>query len=84
MRKFAAKEAKDSFGLLLDTAQKEPVIINKKGRPVAVVLSMEDYQRFEAMEDAYWAAKAREAGEEGFIGISKSEKLLKAILDAED
>ena len=42
MKVFGAREAKDEFGRLLDTARREPVTIEKKGRPVAVVLSIED------------------------------------------
>ncbi|GAB6053103.1 hypothetical protein JCM17960_19230 [Magnetospira thiophila] len=41
----SAKEAKNGFGLLLDTARAEPVVIEKHGRPVVVVLSVEQYQR---------------------------------------
>ncbi len=43
MRSMAAKEAKNHFGELLDTAQREPVMIEKHGRPVAVVMSIHDY-----------------------------------------
>ena len=43
MRSIAAKEAKTHFGELLDTAQREPIIIEKHGRPVAVVLSTQEY-----------------------------------------
>ena len=31
-------------GLLIDTARAEPVMIEKHGRPVAVVLSVEEYE----------------------------------------
>ena len=47
MRPMAAKEAKDKFGALLDVARREPVTIARKGRPVVVVLSIEDYERLE-------------------------------------
>jgi prevent-host-death family protein len=47
MKTFAAKQAKDHFGLLLDTAQHEPVIIEKKNRKVAVLVSIEEYDRLE-------------------------------------
>jgi prevent-host-death family protein len=42
----SAKDAKNAFGLLLDTARAEPVAIEKHGRPVVVVLSVEEYDRF--------------------------------------
>ena len=43
METFAAREAKNAFGRLLDTAQREPVTIEKKGRPVVVVISKHAY-----------------------------------------
>ena len=39
MKSMSAKEAKNGFGLLLDTARAGPVTIEKHGRPVVVVLS---------------------------------------------
>jgi prevent-host-death family protein len=45
MKTMSAKEAKNGFGLLLDTARAEPVTIEKHGRPVVVVISAEAYQR---------------------------------------
>ena len=40
---FSANEAKSRFGQLLDAARRDPVVIEKHGRAVAVVLSKEDY-----------------------------------------
>ena len=39
MKSIAAKEAKVHFGELIDSAQREPVSIEKYGRPVAVIMS---------------------------------------------
>jgi len=36
--------AQNQFGLLIDTSQRQPVAVTRRGRPVAVVLSYEDYQ----------------------------------------
>src|SRR3712207_9362771 len=76
MKTMSAKEAKDAFGLLLDTAQREPVTITKKGREVAVLVSKTDFERLEALEDAYWGTLAEEARKEGFVGVEESERLL--------
>ncbi|NUM88729.1 MAG: type II toxin-antitoxin system Phd/YefM family antitoxin [Bdellovibrionales bacterium] len=84
MKKFSAKEAKDEFGRLLDTARQEPVEIQKKGRPVAVVVSLEEYRRLEALENAWWASEAEKALKEGRLGTKDSEKLLGDLLDAKD
>ena len=45
MRSMSAKDAKNSFGMLLDHARAKPVQIEKHGRPVVVVLSVEEFQR---------------------------------------
>jgi prevent-host-death family protein len=45
MKCVSAKDAKNGFGRLLDTARAEPVIIEKHGRPVIVVLAIEEYER---------------------------------------
>lgn len=83
MRSMAAKEAKNHFGELLDTARREPVTIERNGRPVAVVLSVEDFKRFEEIEDAVWGARAEAVEKEGdWLGPEKSEKLLQKLLNA--
>lgn len=41
----SAKDAKNSFGVLIDTALAEPVTVEKHGRAVVVVLSVEEYGR---------------------------------------
>ena len=36
--------AQNQFGTLIDASQRQPVAVTRRGRPVAVVLSYEDYQ----------------------------------------
>jgi prevent-host-death family protein len=50
MKEISSTEAKTHFGALLDTAQREPVTIHKKGRAVAVILSMQDFEAHQAMK----------------------------------
>jgi prevent-host-death family protein len=45
MKTIAATEAKNRFGAVLDDAQREPVVIRKQDRDVAVVLSMAEFER---------------------------------------
>ena len=45
MKTIAAKDAKNKFGEMLDTVQREPLIIEKHGRAVAVVMSAQEYQQ---------------------------------------
>jgi prevent-host-death family protein len=49
MKTMSAKDAKNSFGLLLDQARAEPVQVEKHGRPVVVVMSVEEFQRLSSV-----------------------------------
>jgi len=49
MDSLSANEAKTQFGDMLLKAQRAPVQINKNGKPVAVVISMEEYESIEAL-----------------------------------
>ncbi len=80
----SATYAKNNFGELLDNVSKNPVKIERNGRPVAVVLSYDEFRRIEALEDAWWAKKAEEAIKEGFLGQDESEKFLAEMLNAKD
>ena len=82
MKTLGASEAKNHFGELLDLARREPIQITKKGRNVAVVISIEEFERLSELEDELLAIKAEKAQQEGFIGISESEALLEELLDA--
>lgn len=44
MKTMSATTASKEFGLFLDTAQREPVIVTKKNRPVTVTLSYQDWE----------------------------------------
>lgn len=79
---FAASEAKNNFGKLLDAAQRRPVAIHTRGRAVAYVVSSTD---MEAMEDHYLGMRAMEAIKRGnFLGVKESEAYLKKALHARD
>lgn len=41
----SAHDAKNRFGNLIDKVRQEPVSVEKHGRPVVVVLNVEDYRR---------------------------------------
>lgn len=45
MKTISAREAKNGFGRLIDTARAEPVLIEKHGRGVVVVVAVEEYER---------------------------------------
>lgn len=59
-----ANQAKTHFGEMLLKAQRSPVQINKNGKPVAVVVSMEEYQELENMKQAMLQVRYEQAKEE--------------------
>jgi prevent-host-death family protein len=80
---FGAREAKNEFGRLLDTAQRETVMIEKKGRPVAVIMSLEEYKRLEEAEDALWEVLAKSSEAEGLVSPEESEIFLASLRHAQ-
>jgi antitoxin Phd len=79
MLSIAAREAKNEFGRLLDTARREAVTIEKRGRPVAVLVSIEEYERLQEVEDSLWAEKAKEAEKGGFLSVAESKDFLNEL-----
>ena len=45
-----ATEAKTNFGTLLEMVQREPLTISKKGRPVAVLISMDEFEAHQRLK----------------------------------
>jgi prevent-host-death family protein len=50
MEEMSSTKAKTHFGALLDLAQREPVAIHKKGRAVAVLMSMQEFEAHQAIK----------------------------------
>lgn len=50
MKSLSANEVKTQFGDVLLRVQREPLQINRNGKPVAVMLSIEDYQMLEEVK----------------------------------
>jgi prevent-host-death family protein len=74
-------EAQNNFDKLLELAQKNPVKIEHNGHTVAVVISYRQFERMEAMEDAWWARQAEEASKEGFLDQKESEDFLAEMIN---
>ena len=83
MREAAATEVKNKFGQMLERVISEPIAIEKKGRPVAVMMSFAEYERLIEIEDRYWGEKALKAVQEGFMSEEETKAWLKRKLDAE-
>lgn len=80
MKTATATDIKNRFGEYLQSAIREPVLIEKTGKPVAVLMSLDDYERLSALEDAYWIMKAREAEAEGYLGVAATKKFIKSSI----
>jgi len=61
MQALTANDAKTQFGDMLLKAQREPVQINKNGKPVAVVISIDEYQQMEEVKFALLQERAYRA-----------------------
>lgn len=46
--RMSAKEARDNFSDVLNRAyyQQEPIVVERQGKPVAVVISLEEYEQY--------------------------------------
>ena len=67
-------QAQNRFGELLDTAQREPVLITRRGRTVAYLLSPTEYQALAQHAQTALASQQRKkllAGIRAFAGSGK-------------
>jgi prevent-host-death family protein len=64
VQNMSAKDAKYGFGRLIDLARSEPVVVEKHGRPVVVVLAVEEFDRLKAIEAEHRVASP--ASDKGF------------------
>ena len=67
MKEFAIRDAEDRFGPLLEAAQSEPVRVVEHGRPVGVLMSVEQFERlrgaaWDRLQAAMDGAAAEAAG----------------------
>ena len=72
--KASATELNKHSDRYLSRAIKEPVIIEKAGHPIAVIVSYDHYIK---LEDAYWGERAIEADKDPSLGVDDSLKFLK-------
>lgn len=81
MRFLTATEAKQRFAALLDAARREPVVIRRQKRDVAVILSPVEYDRLRALNveefERFCNRIGRNASERGL-----TEEKLNAVLES--
>ena len=83
MRHVSATDAKQRLAALLDAAQREPIVIRRQNRDIAVVLSPAEYDRLRGLNVAEFQAfcdrVSRKAAEQGL-----TEKKLAQLLADDD
>jgi hypothetical protein len=62
MQTFTASEAKQSFAAVLQTCVREPVLIRRQKQDVAVVMSMQEYERLTRLNVAEFQRFCDEVG----------------------
>lgn len=81
MRTLTATEIRHKFGEVVEGLKTEPVLVEKSGRPVAVILSYEAYERLQELEDVWWGEQANKAMAEGLLSAEETTSWLKEKLD---
>ena len=61
MKTYTANEAKTHFGDMLLKAQQAPIQINKNGKPVAIVISIDEHNNNEALKLRFLQSRAVQA-----------------------
>lgn len=70
MQALTANDAKTQFGDMLMKVQRAPVQINKNGKPVAVVISVAEYENMEVLKLRLLQSKATKAKDDIRQGLT--------------
>lgn len=71
-----ATYVKQNFAASVTSAQLDPIVIHKSGKPNAVLLSFNEYQRLLVLEDHLCALCAQEAAKGGYLDQEESNAFL--------
>ncbi len=80
MQVFSASDMRNNFSKAVDIAQREPVVIRKQGRDVAVMISTKDYERITRDNIEDYKEFARRVGEKA-VARGLTEAKLKKLLE---
>lgn len=75
----SSSELKMHFGEYLEKALQVPIHISKTKRPVAVLISEQEYERLTKIESMYLVRLAEEAKQEGYVSQDKVNELLERL-----
>ena len=81
MRCVSATDAKERLAALLDSAQREPVMIRRQNRDVAALLSPQEYDRLRALNTDEFQRFCDRIGERAAAREMTEEKLAEILVD---
>lgn len=82
MRSVSATDAKQAFAAVLDAAQREPVVIRRQKRDVAVVMSVAEYEKLTDLNNEAFQRFCDMIGERAAERGLTEEKLAELLADA--
>ncbi len=83
MRTVTASEAKQSLATVIEAAMREPVLIQRQKRDVAVVMSVAEYQRLAHLNVAEFQRFCDQAGAAAKKAGLTEEKLAELLADGD-
>lgn len=81
MRTVTASEAKQGLAQVIEAAAREPVVIQRQKRDVAVVLSMQEYERLTRLNVAEFQRFCDRVGNSAQAAGMNEEKLAELLAD---
>jgi len=81
MRYVSATDAKQRLAALLDAAQREPVVIRRQKRDVAVLLSPQEYERLRALNRDEFQRFCDRVGQQAAERGMSEDKLAELLAD---
>lgn len=81
MRTVSATEAKQGLAQVIEAAAREPVVIQRQKRAVAVVLSVQEYERLTRLNVAEFQRFCDQVGEKAQAAGMTEDKLAELLAD---
>jgi prevent-host-death family protein len=80
---FSIAQTRDNLAALLKTLRRESVIrITRRGKPIAVLLSVEDYDRLTSGKSGFWSAYTRYLQHVDLAALGIGPDVFEAVRDA--